>query len=221
MGVSLLVFLYRKGFRITYAPDLENSWDAISAFAAWSGVLMSLLAIIAAGIVAWRQNEISREQNEISKKQADIADKQNKIALFEKRMECYSTLQNIFAFARQISELESKKGIQTAFKLYFGEADSFSENQNYIWYTITIKRQEPIIVGGLFLFPEYNEEILQSLLVDIIELSGLVAVKSKEESGQPISDAAQTCKEKICNTCSNLEKTLIPLMEKELQLCMR
>lgn len=214
LGGSLLVFLYCKGFRITYAPDLENSWDAISAFAAWGGVFMSLLAIIAAGIVAWRQNEISR-------KQTDIADKQNKIALFEKRMECYSTLQNIFAFARQISEFKRKKEIQTAFKLYFGEANRFSENQDYTWYTITLKRLEPIIVGGLFLFPEYNEEILQNLLMDIIALSGLVAVKTKEEAEEPISDTVQICKEKICNICSNLETTLIPLMEKELQLCMR
>lgn len=46
--------------------------------------LLSLLAIFAAGIVAWRQNKISREQTEISKQQMSIADKQNKIALFEK-----------------------------------------------------------------------------------------------------------------------------------------
>ena len=71
------------------------------------------------------------------------------------------------------------------------------------------------------MFPEYNEEELQNLLMDIIELSGLVAVRTKEEAEQPISDKAQSCKERICNTCSNLETTLIPLMEKELQLSKR
>lgn len=172
---------------------------------------MSLLAILVAGVVAWRQNIIAE-------KQADISEQQNKIALFEKRMECYNTLQNIFAFARQISEEKSKKSIQTAFKLYFGGPDSFSENQNYTWYTITLKRQEPIIVGGLFLFSGYDEEKLQDILMEIIDLSGLVAVKTREEAEQPISDAAQNCKEKICNMCSSLEKTLIPLMEKELQV---
>lgn len=200
----LLVFLYCKGFRITYAPDLENSWDAISAFATWVGVVASFLAI-------WIAIQIPKK----------IADRQDKIALFEKRMECYNTLQNIFAFARQISDWKSKKSIQTAFKLYFGGADSFSENQNYTWYKITLKRQEPIIIEGFFLFPEYDEKILQNLLMDIIELSGLVAVKTREEAEEPISDIAQTCKEKICNVCSNLEKNLIPLMERELQLYMR
>lgn len=66
----LLVFLYCNSFRITYAPDLENSWDAVSAFATWFGVAMSFVAIM----VAIR---IPKE----------IANRQDKIALFEKRME--------------------------------------------------------------------------------------------------------------------------------------
>lgn len=201
IGMALFVFLYCKGFRITYTPDLENSWDAISGFAAWAGVFMSFVAIMVA--------------IQIPKK---IADRQDKIALFEKRMECYSTVQNICAFARQISNLTIKKEIQTAVKIYFGKADLFSENQNATWYTITLKRQEPILVEGTFLFPKYNEERLQDLLMDIIELSRLVAVRTKEEAEEPISDATQAYKGKICNECSNLETTLIPLMEKELQL---
>jgi len=198
---ALFVFLYCNNFRITYAPDLETSWDAVSAFANWFGVAMSFVAIM----VAIR---IPKE----------IANRQDKIALFEKRMECYSTLQNIFAFARQISDSKRIIDIQTAFKLYFGGAESFTENQNYTWYTITLKRQEPIVVEGLFLFPAYNEEVLQDLLIDIITLSMLVATKTKEEAVQPISDITQTCKENICNVCSNLETTLIPIMEKELKL---
>ena len=99
---SLFVFLYCKGFRITYAPDLENSWDAISACATWAGVIMSSVAIIVAGIVAWRQNEISR-------KQTDIADKQNKIALFEKRLEIYNLLlccKSSALFLKELDETE-------------------------------------------------------------------------------------------------------------------
>lgn len=199
--VALLVFLYCNNFRVTYAPDLENSWDAVSSFAAWAGVLLSFIAIMTA---IWTPKK--------------IADRQDKIALFEKRMECYSTIQNIFAFARQISVFKSNQAIQTAFKMYFGDADLFSENQSFTWYAITLKRQEPIIVEGAFLFPEYNLEILQDLLINIIELSRLVAVKTKEEAEQPISNIAQTRKNEICNTCSDLEDTLIPLMEKELQL---
>lgn len=200
--VALVMALF--GWKITYAPDLENSWDAISAVAAWAGIIMSFVAIMTA---IWTPIR--------------IANRQDKISLFEKRMRCYSTIQNICAFARQISDLTSKKEIQAAVKIYFGEANLFSENQNATWYTITLKHQEPILVEGVFLFPEYNEEMLQDLLMDIIALSGLVAVKTREEAEDPISDIAQTYKAKICNMCSNLETTLIPLMERELQLYMR
>lgn len=204
MVFFLLVFLYCKGFRITYAPALENSWDAISAFAAWAGVALSFATMM----VAIQIPKI-------------IADRQDKIALFEKRMECFTTLQNIFAFARQISDAKQIIDIQAAIKIYFGEAALFTEKQNYTWYIITLKRQEPKIVEGLFLFPKYNEKIIQDVLINIIELSVLVAVETKEEAQQPISDIVQACKEKICNVCSNLETTLVPLMEKELQLYMR
>ena len=44
-AILLLIGLYIAGFRVTYAPDLENSWDAISAFASWSSVFVSGLAI--------------------------------------------------------------------------------------------------------------------------------------------------------------------------------
>lgn len=71
--------------------------DAANAIATpnWAdimGVFLSLFAIIVAGFVAWRQNEISRKQTEILKKQTSISDKQNRIALFEKRFEIYNIL---------------------------------------------------------------------------------------------------------------------------------
>ena len=43
------------GFRITYAPELDNNWDAISAVAAWAGVIVG--AIIVPLVVAWLQHK--------------------------------------------------------------------------------------------------------------------------------------------------------------------
>lgn len=71
--ISLILFLC--GFRITYAPKLESSWDAVSAVATWAGVFASVFAIIFA--------------IRVPKK---IAEEQNKIALFEKRYEMFSVL---------------------------------------------------------------------------------------------------------------------------------
>ncbi len=75
--LGLIGCLYAFGFRITYAPELENSWDAISACAAWAGVVMSFVAIMFAIWVPIR-----------------IANRQDKIALFEKRYEIYDKIKN-------------------------------------------------------------------------------------------------------------------------------
>lgn len=71
--VSILFFC---GFRITYAPELETSWDAVSAVAAWAGVITSFIAI-------WFAIQVPRK----------IADRQDKIALFEKRVACFAMLE--------------------------------------------------------------------------------------------------------------------------------
>lgn len=64
------------GFRITYAPELENNWDAISAFAAWIGAIGTLAAVWFAILLANKQNILSMKQQ-----------KQNAgLNLYDKRM---------------------------------------------------------------------------------------------------------------------------------------
>lgn len=78
LGIVLLAFLYYKGFRVTYAPELENSWDAISGCAAWVGAIGTILAVFFA---------------------VTVANKQNKISLFEKRLEVLYTIQTLKDFS--------------------------------------------------------------------------------------------------------------------------
>ena len=78
----IALFLFFCGFRITYAPELESSWDAISSVAAWAGVFASVFAIIFAICVPKR-----------------IADRQDRIALFEKRYDAYSSLLTLQMFS--------------------------------------------------------------------------------------------------------------------------
>ena len=61
--VAFMMALF--GWRITYAPRLENSWDAVSAVAAWAGVFSSFIAI-------WFAIKVTKK----------IAEHQDKIALF-------------------------------------------------------------------------------------------------------------------------------------------
>lgn len=58
-----IIFLYSLGFRITYAPYLDNNWDAISGVASW----VSALATIAIPIVAvFLQHKLDSNKREIA-----------------------------------------------------------------------------------------------------------------------------------------------------------
>ena len=89
--IILLVVLYACGFRITYAPELENSWNAISACAGWFGAIMSALALFVAIHIPKR-----------------IADQQDRIALFDKRFYAFSKLTFLLPVAREIISNISK-----------------------------------------------------------------------------------------------------------------
>lgn len=69
-GIVLGV-LYKYGFRITYSPDLEVSWNAISAIGQWAGVLVGFLIPIAAVYL----------QSKLDKSKKDIGE--SNIALFK------------------------------------------------------------------------------------------------------------------------------------------
>ena len=72
------------GFRITYAPELENSWDAISAVAAWAGAIGTVAVLI--------YNHIAIELTQKSVRQAVD------LQLFEKRLELYNAITDDRAF---------------------------------------------------------------------------------------------------------------------------
>ena len=71
------------GWRITYAPDLENSWEAVSAVGTWAGAIGTVVAVFSAIYVAHRQNEI---------------------ALFEKRYTAYMKFNKLYGFARSLDK---------------------------------------------------------------------------------------------------------------------
>lgn len=97
--VAVVTFVMASfGWRITYAPELENNWDAISAVATWAGVIASFVAIM----VAIR----------IPKK---IADRQDKIALFEKRFVCFEELQRHYSLLNAIQKEESIERIKRCY----------------------------------------------------------------------------------------------------------
>lgn len=81
-----------SGWRVTYAPELENSWNAISAFGTWAGVVVSAAGVVASFVAIWYAIQVPKE----------IAYQQNRIALFEKRYEAYSSILTLEVFANAL-----------------------------------------------------------------------------------------------------------------------
>lgn len=89
----LIFLMYQLGFRITYAPDLENNWDAISGTASWVSVIVSVLGVIASFFAVWSAIQVPKK----------IAELQIKVDLFEKRYRVYRTLILCDSFSALVS----------------------------------------------------------------------------------------------------------------------
>ena len=54
------------GFRITYAPELKNDWDAISGVAAWGGIIVSIASAVASFMAVWYAIRVADKQNKVT-----------------------------------------------------------------------------------------------------------------------------------------------------------
>ena len=61
--VCVILVMFSFGWRLTYAPELKVSWEAVSATAAWLGTIGTVAAIFSAIYVAYRQNKITLFEN--------------------------------------------------------------------------------------------------------------------------------------------------------------
>lgn len=189
------------GWRITYAPELETSWDAVSGCAAWAGVFASFVAI-------WFAIYVPKK----------IADRQDKIALFEKRYECYTIIQNFLTLSNQIENFQTVKEIQTALKIYFGDYEKIHNNESACILAVKLNRQKLLIVSGTFLFISYNDELLQKIIDTAMELIIAVATERKTQVEVPLSEKALQLKQEYCTLCRNFQQKYLELIEKELNL---
>ncbi len=204
-GVALVMALF--GWRFTYAPELENSWDAVSAVAAWVGVIVSVIGVVASFIAIWYAVQVPRK----------IADRQDKIALFEKRYQCYITIQNFLVCSEQIEQETTNKAIQTAFRIYFDEPEAIQKNEWLGYLIVLLKTKESDIIAGNFLFSNYNVTLLQDIINYSIQLLQSVAV-TNEEANNILSTNASKNKEKFCQLCKQYKEEHLMLMEQELKL---
>jgi len=141
---------------------IQKAADTIANpnWAAIMSALASILAVIVAGIVAWKQYGIAKKQNEIAEKQADIADKQNKISLFERRYSAYKEIVNVLSLARDFNYFRSC----TLYKYFIGVLltlnypEPQSSNPNTFVYHARIDSTTSLIEQSTFLFPSIQKD---------------------------------------------------------------
>lgn len=125
IGLAIAIVLasafYLCGFRITYAPELESSWSAISAFGQWAGVVVTAALT---WIIHQKTQENDRQNKELQEKlarqsenlQERIAKQENrnveiqrKIDLFNRRYEVYNEFKNAYYAAETLLNLYDSK----------------------------------------------------------------------------------------------------------------
>ena len=100
--------MYLFGWRVTYQPELESSWDAVSAVAAWGGVIVAIASASASFLAVWFAIQVPQK----------IADRQDKIALFEKRYECFQFFEECFAlYTVSLEKNASEKIIEKCYHI--------------------------------------------------------------------------------------------------------
>lgn len=123
LGIASVILIF-LGFKITYAPEMENNWDAVSAVAAWAGAIGTVAAVFSA---IW------------------VANRQNKIAMLEKRLDVFKRIEeyiekidfweyNYDWFLKlKLSESEIRLLFNQEFADFYVELEKESKNINILW----------------------------------------------------------------------------------------
>ena len=186
--------------------SIANSIDALAQprFIDWLAVVIAFFSIAISGIAV-----------QVPKK---IAYRQDKIALFEKRYECYVVIQDLLTFADQIKICQRIFEVQAASKMYFGEAETFHDDELAAVLALKLNRKKVLILSGAFLFSNYDLEKLQEIVDVGIDLIMSAATESKVRAQELLSKKTEELKASYCALCEEFEKKYLDAIEKEINL---
>ena len=193
--IMVLIALFAMfGWRITFNPKLENSWNAISAIGNWAAAIIS-------GIAIWFAVAAPKQ----------IAAQQNKIALFEKRFESYSVFLKYISFAASLSGISSSDYLKNAFKFNFvGDGDEFDLEK----IVGIIKRDENLMMAGLFLFSNFSG----SKEIEKIVKNSLSVVQLVKNEHEEFSEDDKKKIDSFCEICMEFEKNNMEEMRKQIMI---
>lgn len=194
--VIFIVILYKLGFRITYAPKLENSWNAVSAVATCVGVLASFIAI-------WFAIQVPNK----------IAEQQNKIALLEKRLEFYNAIKRCIFLGECCKIFEQLGGyriflISFISALNYGPVSADDDDQKiflHLWMLIQDIKQA--IEMGRFLFDFDLNTDMEKMLYNLEQMSLTYS-----------DDSFKIFQESYIEYVNKIKEKDLPLIEKAIML---
>lgn len=196
------VILYGNGYRITYPQQFETSWDAVSGFASWVGILVSIASAIASFMAVWYA--------------VRVADYQNRIALFEKRYECYTIIKNVVDVSDWVnyssSYYHAYLGFYRVVRPFRGKMMDPSELASYYF---DLKEQ---VMCSIFLFPSSDEKALRELFEKAIDLIHRTDLMNSDEYDKIMDDNFLKLKNDYCNDCNQFKRLHLGKMEQELRL---
>lgn len=197
--IFLLIFIittfFIMGFRITYAPWMENDWGAIDAVGTWAAAIISGAAIWFAVITPKR-----------------IADKQDKIALFEKRYAFYEALTSCTSFSSILQMCEKSEDFAilfiSCFTSYADEKHPIGSHEYYESKYGLFQSTFNILKQGKFLFDfDAESDIMQLCKILILFIHDRVEENKFKEY-----------KDEYIETAKKLDKEVVPLVEETLKL---
>ncbi|MBS6174109.1 MAG: hypothetical protein KH760_06500 [Clostridiales bacterium] len=149
-----------------------------------------------------------------------IADRQDRISLFEKRYDCYTTIQKFLVVAKQIENEKTKKAIQVAFRMYLGNAEDITKNINLTTFLVFLKQKESILISGEFLFNKYDAKLLQEILSVSLNLVRLSSENDNNKLSEILSDREEVIilKNQYCELCNKFIKDYFPFLEEDLKI---
>ena len=202
LGLVFLLLMYQMGFRITYAPDLENNWDAISGTASWMCVIVSVLGVIASFLAVWYAIQVPKKK----------AERQIKVDLFEKRYRVYRTLISFDFFSTLVFISKEPGDIEVIFYQSFCNISEEPKMYQYKLFTAKYVQVTETLAESQFLF---SGDIWKGVCKIIDSIKKLVPIGEKGMSKEEFDKAKQDYLDamKSCDL-----KFILSKMEQELNL---
>lgn len=190
---AVALVMAKFGWRITYAPELENSWAAISAVAAWVGAIGAVAAVFSA---------------------IYVANQQNKIALFEKRFDAYCIMTTCVAFWRSLKaqridpgDPHAKINVYNWFMEYFSSEIHGSTDLKYM---LTYIKHT---LGNSILLFEFNEKEKAMIAKSAMALIAIMETLENVSSNKWCNEAIN-----FLNLIDDLENDILIKMANQLKL---